>query len=194
MRRRRAAGAAGFVRIIGGRYRGRRLPVADVEGLRPTPDRLRETLFNWLAPRLRGVRCLDLFAGTGALGLEAASRGADEVFLVERDPRCVSVLRASIDVLAAPGVRLVQADALHWLAGQHGPFEVVFLDPPYAGDLLALALSSLAAGKLLADEAWVYAEQRAGASLPELPVGWSVHRESAAGQAVGRLLRATRAG
>lgn len=179
----------GAVRIIGGRWRGRRLPVPPVEGLRPTPDRLRETLFNWLAPHLPGARCLDLFAGSGVLGLEAASRGAGEVVLVENHIACVKALQRSIELLDAVQVRLVKADALPWLAGAQDPFDVVFLDPPYASDLLSRALVRLAERALLAPGALLFMEQTARATPPPMPEGWTVHRESRAGQALGRLLR-----
>src|SRR5690606_14330781 len=108
----RKLSAPGQVRIVGGTWRGRKLPVADVEGLRPTPDRVRETLFNWLAPVIDGARCIDLFAGTGALGFEAASRGAAEVWLVERDPRAVQALREAGAKLGGDGISVVVADAI----------------------------------------------------------------------------------
>src|SRR5690606_2647217 len=130
-------GAPGAVRIVGGRWRGTRLPVADAEGLRPTPDRVRETLFNWLQPVLPGARVLDLFAGSGALGLEALSRGAREALLVERDPGLAQQLRRAVERLqGGEAVQVVNADALAFLSGYAGPpFDIAFVDPPFAQDL-----------------------------------------------------------
>jgi 16S rRNA (guanine966-N2)-methyltransferase len=123
------------VRIIGGTHRGRKLPVADAPGLRPTPDRVRETLFNWLGQNLSGWHCLDLFAGSGALGFEASSRGAASVVLVEQAPRVAKGLQAAADLLADPGLRVVCADALAYLSRPSLPegakLDLVFLDPPY---------------------------------------------------------------
>lgn len=169
---------AGVVRIIGGDWRGTRLPVADREGLRPTADRVRETLFNWLQPVLPGARVLDLFAGTGALGLEAVSRGARAAVLVERDPQLAESLR----LLAAklPGgerVQVVCADALGWLrrapdSADSAGFDLVFVDPPFAGDLWQPTFDALETR--IADEAWLYVES----PLPVRPGGaWMPHRE-----------------
>jgi len=164
---------AGVVRVIGGDWRGTRLPVADRDGLRPTADRVRETLFNWLQPMLPGARVLDLFAGTGALGLEAVSRGAREAVLVERDPRLADGLRQLAAKL--PGgerVQVVCADALGWLRQTPGSFDLVFVDPPFAGDLWRPAFDALEGH--LADEAWLYVE-----SPSPVPPGtaWRPHRE-----------------
>ena len=137
-----SARTPGVVRIIGGDWRGTRLPVADRDGLRPTADRVRETLFNWLQPMLPGARVLDLFAGTGALGLEALSRGAREAVLVERDPQLAEGLRQLVARL--PGgdrAQVVCADALAWLRTAPGGFDLAFVDPPFAGDLWAPALA-----------------------------------------------------
>jgi 16S rRNA (guanine966-N2)-methyltransferase len=136
----------GVVRIIGGRWRGSKLSVAEVAGLRPTADRVRETLFNWLQPKLAGARVLDLFAGTGALGLEAASRGAGTVVLIERDPALAASLRATAARLAADGpsvVEIVCNDALQWLSRAPGiQFDLVFVDPPFADALWQPALEA----------------------------------------------------
>lgn len=185
-----AARAPGAVRIIGGHWRGTRLPVPDRPGLRPTADRVRETLFNWLQPMLPGAKVLDLFAGSGALGVEAGSRGAAEVVLVERDPGLADALRT----LAArlPGgerLRVVRADALAWLAAPpQTRFDLVLLDPPFAGDargwLWAPALAALT--PWLAEDAWLYLESpRLESPQPENPEhaaidpgpGWRLHRE-----------------
>ena len=168
--------ASGSVRIIGGRWRGTRLPVAELAGLRPSSDRVRETLFNWLAPMLPGARALDLFAGSGALGLEALSRGAREAMLVERDARLAESLRQAVARLRAEGeARVVAADALAFLrAPVHGRFDIVFVDPPFAANLWPEAFASLA--PWLADEAWLYVESPAAAGL-EPGAGVGLHRE-----------------
>lgn len=167
--------APGVVRIIGGDWRGTRLPVADREGLRPTADRVRETLFNWLQPVLPGARVLDLFAGTGALGLEAVSRGAREAVLVERDPQLAEGLRQ----LAArlPGgerVQVVCADALAWLRTAPGGFDLAFVDPPFASDLWDPALAAL--DSRMPEEAWLYVESPVDVSPMPTPI-WRPHRE-----------------
>lgn len=175
---REKTGVAGAVRIIGGHWRGTRLPVADAGGLRPTPDRVRETLFNWLQAMLPGARVLDLFAGSGALGLEAISRGAREALLVERDPRLVDSLRAVVERLqAGDRVEVVRADALAWLrAPLHGRFDLVFLDPPFTMDLWQPVLECLE--PWLAEGAWLYLEAPVAAAIQ--PGGeWLRHRESA---------------
>lgn len=168
--------AAGSVRIIGGRWRGTRLPVADAAGLRPSSDRVRETLFNWLQPWLPGARVLDLFAGSGALGLEAVSRGAVQAVLVERDAGLVEALHRSVERLqAGDSVQVVRADAVAWLqAPLFGPFDGVFLDPPFAGQLWQPVLSILQ--PWLAADAWLYLESPA--DMPQA-VGpeWRLHRD-----------------
>ena len=168
-------GGPGSIRIIGGRWRGTRLAVADATGLRPTTDRVRETLFNWLVPMLPGARVLDLFAGSGALGLEAMSRGAGEAFLVERDPALVQSLREACERLQAEAVQVIQADALQWLrVPVHGRFNLVFLDPPFDLGLWREALALLS--PWLADDAWLYLESPVAAEVAP-GVGWSLHRE-----------------
>ncbi|XZG70226.1 16S rRNA (guanine(966)-N(2))-methyltransferase RsmD [Chitinibacteraceae bacterium HSL-7] len=163
------------LRIIGGEHRRRVVKFPDSEGLRPTPDRVRETLFNWLGQDLTGLRCLDLFAGSGALGLEAASRNAARVTMIERAPAVARALESNRALLGMSRVRVHQADALAWLANSSEQFDVVFLDPPYASDLLARALLVLP-GRL-APGAKVYAEC---AAWPDL-AGWSKLREGNAG-------------
>lgn len=172
----RRPGPPGSVRIIGGRWRGTRLPVADAEGLRPTSDRTRETLFNWLAPVLPGARVLDLFAGSGALGLEALSRGAREALLVERDPTLADALVAVVGRLdASDHATVVRADAVALLgAPLHGRFDIVFLDPPFAARLREPAIAAL--GPWLAPDAWLYIEAPAGVPLAPGP-DWTLHRE-----------------
>ena len=151
------AGPPREVRIIGGLWKRSKLPVADRPGLRPTPDRVRETLFNWLGQTLEGWRCLDAFAGTGALGFEAASRGAAEVVLLERDPALVAQLAASKARLNAAAVRIERGDALQWMArAAPAAFELVLLDPPFDAPLAVPAMT--AAARIVAPGGLVYVE------------------------------------
>jgi 16S rRNA (guanine(966)-N(2))-methyltransferase RsmD len=163
------------VRIIGGAWRSRILRFPDLPGLRPTPDRARETLFNWLGQRLDGQRCLDLFAGSGALGFEAASRGAAEVVMVERDPRALAALEHNAQALGATQVRLLRADALGYLESDCGRFDLILLDPPFDADLLAPALAR-AATRLKAGGR-IYAEF---GTRPDLSA-WRILREGRVG-------------
>lgn len=168
---------AGKVRIIAGRWRGTRLGVADVPGLRPTSDRVRETLFNWLMPRLSGARVLDLFAGTGALGLEAVSRGAVSAVLVERDTRAASALRELVARLpGSGGCDVHQCDALGWLAigAPKNAFDIAFVDPPFADKAWPRVWGALES--VLAPGAWVYVECPATVDAA-VPSSWVLHRE-----------------
>ncbi len=166
------------VRLIGGQWKRSKLPVADKPGLRPTPDRVRETLFNWLGQDLTGWRCLDAFAGSGALGFEAASRGAAEVVLLERDATLVRSLKASQQRLGATQISVIATDALAWMARcAPGRFELVFLDPPFDAELLAPACQ--VALPLLVEGGCLYLES--GGDLPEPPAGVTLHRSSRAG-------------
>ena len=165
----------GHVRLIAGRLRGSKLPVAERPGLRPTSDRVRETLFNWLQADVAGARVLDLFAGTGALGFEAASRGAAEVVLVERDPALAANLRAQAERLHCPEVRVDCADALAWLARPPQPaFGLAFLDPPFEAGLWQAA--ALALQPWLAPAARVYVEGPASLAFAA-PPDWRLHRQ-----------------
>jgi 16S rRNA (guanine966-N2)-methyltransferase len=178
----RRPGGGNSVRIVGGAWRGRRLQFPDVPGLRPTPDRVRETLFNWLMPGIAGARCLDLYAGSGVLGLEALSRGAAAVVLVERDPRAARALRESAARLGAGlRARLCELTAECFLTSATERFDVVFLDPPFDAGALPAALAALAARDLLSPGARVYLECRADQPLPALPPGWRLHRSGRAG-------------
>ena len=172
----RGAGS-GSVRIIGGRWRGTRLPVADSPGLRPSSDRVRETLFNWLQPVLPGARVLDVFAGTGVLGLEAVSRGAASAQLVEAEPKLAQALRSAAARLGAEGeVAVHQGDALLWLRAQSQPgFDIAFVDPPFAADLWSKILAALPA--VLAADAWLYVESPSG-HVPLMSPEWALHREN----------------
>jgi 16S rRNA (guanine(966)-N(2))-methyltransferase RsmD len=178
--RRPAGTAAHEVRIVGGQWKRTRLPVADKPGLRPTPDRVRETLFNWLGQDLAGWRCVDAFAGTGALGLEAASRGAAEVLLVEQDAELVALLRGMVAKLGASGVTVQRANGLSVLAGlEASSTDLVFLDPPFEAALHDKALA--AAAKAIGAEGLVYLEA---------PSAWDEARLASHGLASLRYLRA----
>jgi 16S rRNA (guanine966-N2)-methyltransferase len=178
-----------FVRIIGGEWRGRRIRFPASEGLRPTPDRVRETLFNWLQPVIHGAQCLDLFAGSGALGLEALSRGAAGSVFVERDARVALALSATLVELGAGAGAVMTADAEHFLAGSPRPFDIVFLDPPFARAGVGELCTLLERCGWLAPGAYVYLEQSARAAGPELPPAWTAWREMRAGEVWARLLR-----
>ncbi|BCL76914.1 hypothetical protein JHS3_26500 [Jeongeupia sp. HS-3] len=174
------------LRIIGGDCRRRIVHFPDGDGLRPTPDRVRETLFNWLGQELTGKRCLDLFAGSGALGLEAASRNATRVVMVEKSKPAYTALVSNRDILKLNRVELVHADAMAWLVRSGDEFDIAFVDPPYASDLLLPALNALV--PRLAPGARVYVEAADWSKLgPELP-GWEVLKEGRAGSVHYRLL------
>ena len=174
------------VRIIGGVWRSRLLAFPDVVGLRPTPDRVRETLFNWLGQSLDGKSCLDLFAGSGALGFEALSRGAGQVVMVERDEKVVRALRGNSAALGTKTLELVVADALKFLAHETRRFDIIFVDPPYGLRLLPALLPSVL--PCLADDGMVYAESDE-AFDPGLE--WQVWRSGSAGQVNYYLLKKT---
>ena len=176
------------VRLVGGLWKRSKLPVADRPGLRPSPDRVRETLFNWLGQDLSGWRCLDAFAGSGALGFEAASRGAAEVVLIERDPVLARGLAASQQRLKAEALRVETGDALAWMrrcAPQR--FELVLLDPPFDAGLLPDALQ--AAAPLVTDGGLLYAERAQPLAEADLPAGFAVWRQARAGLVHYHLLR-----
>jgi 16S rRNA (guanine966-N2)-methyltransferase len=174
-------GAPGKVRIIGGNLRNSRLDVANVPGLRPTAERVRETLFNWLAPIIDGSRCLDLFAGTGALGIEALSRGAASVQFVEQDSIAAQALRANLQRLKAAAGQVAALDAAPYLRQAAQAFDLVFLDPPFALDLWSPIARQLEAGGWLTATAWIYVECPRDA-VPALPPSWLMHREGRAGE------------
>jgi 16S rRNA (guanine966-N2)-methyltransferase len=170
----------GRIRIIGGSLRNSRLEVPDLPGLRPTPERVRETLFNWLAPVLPGTRVLDLCAGTGALGIEALSRGAAAVQFVERDARAAQALRGNLARLKVEATVSV-ADALAFLDGPAVAFGLVLLDPPFAAALWTPLARRLEEGGWLAAQAWAYVESPRD-QVPVLPANWALHREGRAGE------------
>lgn len=182
--------SAGKLRIIGGKWRSRFLQVADLPGLRPTTDRVRETLFNWLQNDVAGAHCLDLFSGSGALGFEAASRGAASVLMLEKQSPAVRVLSANVQELNAESVQVVQCDAISWLNSKPSTvFDIVFIDPPFASDYLAPACQLLEDQQCLSEHACIYLEMNRKDDLPELPPGWNVVREKKAGQVSYYLVR-----
>lgn len=187
MAKKNASAQAGQIRIIGGQWRGRKLPVPDSPGLRPTTDRVRETLFNWLAPVIQQARCLDGFAGSGALGFEALSRYAAHVTLLESERAIARQLAQNAALLKADNARIVNANSLQWLAQAGEPFDVVFLDPPFRRDLLNQTLALLEQHGWLAPEAWIYVETEAENHDLVIPASWTLHREKIAGQVAYRL-------
>ena len=194
--RRRTSGKApaaerNEVRIIGGRWRGRRVAFAPVDDLRPSPDRVRETLFNWLRNDVADSRCLDLFAGSGALGIEALSRGAAQATFVERDARAAGALRSNLARLEAAGADVHTGDALHYLRGRPSAYDIVFLDPPFAAGLLPEVCGLLAERGWLAPAALVYLEQPARQALTDLPAGWEVLKSKRAGEVGYHLARSS---
>jgi len=176
------------LRIIAGHWRGRRWRFPAQVAIRPTPDRVRETLFNWLGPRVRGMRCLDPFAGSGALGLEALSRGAAQVVFIERDPTAARELARLLTEWGAVGASVTCADARSYLEGSPEPFDLVFLDPPFDSGLLAGIAERLERGGWLAPEALIYAECAAREGLPALPPNWQPVKAKRAGEVGYHLL------
>jgi len=179
------------LRIIAGEHRGRKLSFVDAPDLRPTPDRVRETLFNWLQPIIPGARCLDLFAGSGALGFEALSRGAGEVVFVEKNAKAALRLQENLKLLGYDAIRVQQQTAQSFLAGEPTAFDVVFLDPPYQGDMLPEIIAELDKG-WLAEGARIYLEHDSHQPAPLLPAHWQQIKQSQAGQATALLLQSTR--
>ncbi len=183
------------MRIIAGEWRGRKLPVPDLPGLRPSGDRSRETLFNWLQGHLRGAGIVDLFAGTGVLGLEALSRGAASAVLVEKSALAAKQLRDSVEKLSANSgnhnVSVVEADALLWLKGQPAKgFDLVFIDPPFGQGLAAAAMQELQRGQQLKRGGLVYLEMPRSEILPPFAAGWKVLKDQVLGEVRMYLLRA----
>ena len=185
------AGRTNQLRIIGGRHRGRRLSFVPVSGLRPTPDRVRETLFNWLRADVAEARCLDLFAGSGALGLEALSRGASFLFSIEQNRQAAQRLKENLELLGEQRRSEVrQGDVLRLLRqSPEAPFDIVFADPPFADRVLPAVCRLLETHHWLAPDAAIYLEQDARADWPQVPSAWRLMREGDAGQSAQRLLR-----
>lgn len=170
------------VRIIGGQWRGRKLAFPDLADLRPTPDRIRETLFNWLQPYIGGARCLDMFAGSGVLGFEAASRGAASVVLLELAPAAVAALTANQQHLTAVNCQVLAQDALAFIADTDQQYDIVFLDPPYRADLWQQAADLLEQQHCLLAHSVIYLECPAKQSLPEVPANWQLIKDKSAGE------------
>jgi 16S rRNA (guanine966-N2)-methyltransferase len=172
----------GRLRIVAGNWRSRLLEIADAPGLRPTSERIRETLFNWLAPRLADARCLDLFAGSGALGLEALSRGAASCVFVENSAKVVAALRKNIATLDAGGADIHEIDAIEYLNGlRKVEFDIVFLDPPFETDMHADLCRLLVERSLLAEGARIYIEESCSTPATVLPGGWQIMHTKNAG-------------
>lgn len=182
-----AKGNVGFVRIISGLWRGRKLPVQDAQGLRPTTDRVKETLFNWLAADIPHARCLDLFAGSGGLGFESASRQAELVTMVELNKQAYQQLVTNSNQLKANNIEIHQQDALLFLQQPGQGYDVVFIDPPFRQGLLEQTLNLLQQNGWLTENSLVYIETEKELQLPEIPEHWQLHREKTAGQVCYRL-------
>lgn len=178
---------SGQIRIIGGQWRGRKLPVPDSPGLRPTTDRVRETLFNWLAPYMVDARCLDCFAGSGALGLEALSRYAAKATLLEMERGVAQQLQKNLATLKAGNAQVVNTNTLNYLNQPGEPYDIVFVDPPFRKGLLEETLTLLQTQNWLARDAMVYVESEVENGLPPVPASWRLHREKVAGQVAYRL-------
>ena len=188
-----APGARNSVRIIGGGWRGRRINFPDIPGLRPTPDRVRETLFNWLQNDIVGARCLDLFAGSGALGLEALSRGAAEAVFVEQSTAAARAVRSKPSSGSMPGGqrngRVVEMGAARFLRAPAAPFDIVFLDPPFGSNALADYVPLLDTGNWLNMGGLVYLENEKTAGAPPLPAHWELLKSKSAGEVGYHLAR-----
>ena len=187
--RNKARRAQQTLRIIGGVHRGRTYPFVSADGLRPTTDRVKETLFNWLQLWTAGARVLDLYAGSGSLSWEAWSREASAVVAIERNPSAMKALRSVQQHLKADSVQLIESDCQSVLAKQNSdkPFDIVFIDPPFADEHWAGVLDLLESRHWLSHTAWVYIEQPIKTSEPPVPECWRLHREKKAGQVMARL-------
>ena len=184
-------GSSNTLRIIGGKHRGRKLSFPDAAGLRPTADRVRETLFNWLQNDVTGAHCLDLFAGSGAIGFEAASRGAGSVIFVEADHSVAKSIKTNAELLDMQSViSVIKSKASSWLAQYKGHrFNIVFLDPPFAQQLLSQTIELMAAKDLIAENGYIYIERELNQQLPQLPENWRVIRDKTAGQVAYSLIQ-----
>jgi 16S rRNA (guanine966-N2)-methyltransferase len=173
----------GSVRIIAGQWRSRRLPVLDLPGLRPSSDRCRETLFNWLQPFVAGASCVDLFAGTGALGFEAASRGAADVKMVEINTAAYQQILSNIELLKATRITAHRENALKWLDSQSSEsIDLIFVDPPFQDELHGEVLDKIHQSGCLAPKGLVYVESPALQNAPIPPAGWSTWRDKIVGE------------
>jgi len=170
------------LRIIGGSHRGRILNFEAADGLRPTPDRVRETLFNWLQPVIQGASCLDLFAGSGVLGLEAASRGAGAVVWVDANGGVAAQIKSHIELLKLTNTEVITGTAQAYLQQADQVFSIVFLDPPYHGNLLKGACELLEDRQLLASNTYIYLESETAITQDQLPASWQLRHQKRAGQ------------
>ena len=177
--------ASGKVRIIAGKWRGRKLDVIDSPALRPTPDRVRETLFNWIQQEIVGARCLDLFAGTGALGFEALSRDASEVVMVESSPKIVELLEQHAQTLKSENHSIELADGLSWLRQATKGFDIIFLDPPFEQGYIEKCCALIIEESLLNANGLVYIESEKNLTLPD---GWYIKKQKVAGQVQSLLI------
>lgn len=174
------------IRIIAGKWRGRKLDVIDSPGLRPTPDRIRETLFNWLQQEIVGARCLDLFAGTGALAFEALSRGAAEVFMIESNAKIVETLKQHAETLGCEGHTIQLADATSWLKQGINGFDIIFLDPPFGQGYIEQCCEVINEESLLKPNGLVYIESEKDLALPD---GWEIRKQTKAGNVQSMLIK-----
>lgn len=175
------------LRIIGGEWRSRQLPFPDVDGLRPTTDRVRETLFNWIQHAIPGARCLDLFSGSGALGFEALSRGAGKVIMVENNAKASFQLKENAKTLNANQAEIYHGDGLQFVHEEQVPFDVIFLDPPFGKGFLQDCVNSINENQLIRNNGLVYIESEHDLNELNVPSHWHPHREKKAGQVVSRL-------
>lgn len=180
--------ANGSIRIIAGKHRGRKLPVLAADGLRPTTDRVKETVFNWLMPYMADSRCLDCFAGAGSLGFEAYSRGAEQVTMIELNKSAATQLMANAQTLKAQSIQVTQSDALAFLNGTPQPFDIIFIDPPFRQGLAEKVIQRVSKG-WLSEDAMVYVETESENALPDIPENWHLLKEKKAGQVVYRLFQ-----
>lgn len=180
----------GYVRIIGGKWRGKKLAVPSLPGLRPTPDRVRETVFNWLQPHIAGADCLDLFAGSGAFGLEALSRGASSVTMVDSSDQVIALLKQHVRTLQAESAAILYRALLpEGLLPPKKPYAIVFIDPPYDADLLFPVCKVLENSGFLADSSFIYLEARTAITEGQLPPNWSIIKAKKAGTVMYHLVK-----
>ncbi|HIF9153455.1 TPA: 16S rRNA (guanine(966)-N(2))-methyltransferase RsmD [Photobacterium damselae] len=178
---------SGFVRIISGQWRGRKLPVHDVEGLRPTTDRVKETLFNWLAQDIYQAKCLDLFAGSGSLSFEALSRGAESLTMIELDQKAAAQLKQNLTAIGATNATLHNTNSVNFLNQAGTPHDLVFIDPPFRKDLIQQVITALEANHWLSPNALIYIEAEKELGSIDVPPSWHLYREKNAGQVCYRL-------
>lgn len=178
------------IRIIAGKHRGRKLPVLNAEGLRPTTDRVKETVFNWLMANVQNSRCLDCFAGAGSLGFEALSRGAESVTMLELNASAAKQLSANKALLQADNIAVHQTDAIEYLSQSGMPYDLIFVDPPFRKGLAQTSLDKLIANNWLAENTLVYVEMESETAAPTVPTNWQMLKEKTAGQVSYRLYKA----